>query len=115
MDISGARGDFGVVAVDGDRTVAAAWALYLPASDPGYGFVDAHTPESSVWVAPGLRGRGIGRAVMGELLDRASERGVHRMSLSVEPGNARAMALYGSLGFVPVEGADNGVMLREVR
>jgi len=37
-------GDCGVIAEDG-HPVGAAWFRFLPASDPGYGFVDAETPE----------------------------------------------------------------------
>jgi hypothetical protein len=33
------RGDFGFVATQEDRWVAAVWLLFLPADAPGYGFV----------------------------------------------------------------------------
>lgn len=60
------------------------------------------------------RGQGIGRAVLRRLLTDAAERGISRISLSVEPGN-RAQQLYESEGFVVV-GTDVGgsfTMLRE--
>ncbi|MFT3661523.1 MAG: GNAT family N-acetyltransferase [Gordonia sp. (in: high G+C Gram-positive bacteria)] len=114
-DVLPDRGDFGVVAVDGERVLGLAWALFLGADDPGYGFVDDATPEISVWVAERTRRRGVGRAVTGALIDEAGRRGIGRLSLSAEAENTAARALYTSLGFVPVLGrAVDGVMLCEV-
>lgn len=107
------RGDFGVVAYDGDSVLGVAWALFLDAGDPGYGYLDDDTPELSVWVAEGARGRGIGRAVTRRTLDTAVERRIARISLSVEPDNVVAVALYRSLGFVSVPGRESdGLMIR---
>jgi ribosomal protein S18 acetylase RimI-like enzyme len=113
-EIDSARGDLGVVAVDGDRVVAVAWAQFLLAPG-GYGFVDDETPECSVWVAAGSRGRGLGRAVTRQLLDDLRERGVGRVSLSVEAGNTTAVGVYRSLGFASVAGREaDGVMVRDL-
>ncbi|MGZ8176552.1 GNAT family N-acetyltransferase [Williamsia sp. SKLECPSW1] len=107
------RGDVGVVAAAADEVVSVAWAQYSP-EPGGYGFVDVRTPECSVWVASGRRGRGLGRAVMSQLLDVLADRGAERVSLSVEAGNTTAIALYRSLGFTPVEGREaDGVMVWE--
>lgn len=118
--------DFGVVAIGGPAPgwpaacgepgspIGAAWLRYLPADDPGYGFVDADTPELTMALYQPWRGQGIGRAVLRRLLGDAAERGISRISLSVEPGN-RAQQLYESEGFVVV-GTDVGgsfTMLRE--
>ena len=119
--------DFGVVAVGGPAPgqwpadeddpgspVGAAWLRRLPADDPGYGFVDAQTPELTMALYQPWRGRGIGRALIRRLLADAALRGIRRISLSVEPGN-RAQELYASVGFVVV-GRDAGgsfTMLRE--
>lgn len=48
---------FGVIALDGQQPVGAAWARLLPDTDPGYGFVDATTPECR-WVSCGRGGDG---------------------------------------------------------
>lgn len=108
------RGDVGVVAEDPDTgdALGVAWAQRLPADDPGYGFIDADTPEASLWVAPSARGRGVGRALMRALLRAAAEAGATRVSLSVEDGNDVAKGLYRSQGFVGVPGREaDGVML----
>lgn len=119
--------DFGVVAVGGPAPgespaadsepaspIGAAWLRYLPADDPGYGFVDADIPELTMALYQPWRGQGIARAVLRRLLGDAAQRGIMRISLSVEPGN-RARRLYESEGFVVV-GTDAGgsfTMLRE--
>lgn len=52
-------------------------------------------------VAPALRGRGIGRALVTELAQRGlAELGADACSLFVLPGNERAARLYSRLGFV---------------
>jgi len=53
----------------------------------------------TVFVPPGLRGRGYGRCAVAAALVCARERGVTRASLHVDPGNANAIAAYESLGF----------------
>jgi ribosomal protein S18 acetylase RimI-like enzyme len=108
-------GDEGIVAVaEHGRSVGAAWLRQFAADDPGYGFVDEHTPELSIGVSPQYRGRGIGRALCTAVLDRARDMGLERVSLSVEKAN-RAITLYRGLGFV--EYADHGdavTMLRRL-
>ncbi|GAA1569856.1 hypothetical protein GCM10009789_24240 [Kribbella sancticallisti] len=89
-------GDFGVIAEDGGP-IGAAWARLLTADRPGYGYVADDVPELSIGVAPGQRGRGVGRALLEALVAAAPEYG-SRLSLSVEPEN-RAADLYRSLGF----------------
>lgn len=92
-------GDAGVVALDeSSRPFGAAWFRFFPPSEPGYGFVDSATPEVSIAVDPGARGRGVGEALLRELLRTARTRGVDAVSLSVEPSNP-ARRLYERLGF----------------
>lgn len=94
-------GDAGVVAEDADgRPVGAAWWTLLPADDPGFGFVGVDVPELSIGVVPAWRGRGVGTALMSALLAHADDRGLARVSLSVEADNP-ALRLYARLGFVP--------------
>ena len=50
-------------------------------------------------VAPALRGQGIGRALIDELVRRGMRAGRRRMVLDVAAGNPRAQALYERLGF----------------
>ncbi|MEV6967813.1 GNAT family N-acetyltransferase [Hamadaea sp. NPDC051192] len=92
-------GDLGVVATDGDgHPVGACWLRYLPADDPGYGWVAADIPELTLGVAAAHRNRGLGRLMLRELVRVAREAGVEQLSLSVEPDN-HAHGLYLSEGF----------------
>lgn len=48
------------------------------------------------------RGRGVGRRMLQELMERGRERGVLRYTLEVRAGNAPAIHLYRELGFASV-------------
>lgn len=50
-------------------------------------------------VAPWAQGLGVGRALMGEVISRASAGGARRLLLSTQPAMTAAQALYRSLGF----------------
>ncbi len=72
----------------------------------------------TIGVAPAAQGRGIGRALLRDLLDAAGPRAVH---LEVRTDNAPAIALYESEGFTRIgvrrryyrpSGADAYTMLR---
>jgi len=62
-----------------------------------------HTLEDSVYVAPGLGGRGYGAALLGELIARC-ERGPWRQLVAVigDSDNAGSLALHARFGFAPV-------------
>ncbi|HTE65154.1 MAG TPA: GNAT family N-acetyltransferase, partial [Candidatus Binatia bacterium] len=79
--------------------VGAAWHRHFPAAQPGYGFVAERIPEISLGVEAAWRGRGIGRALLTALFDRARSDGIEALSLSVDANNAPALALYQSMGF----------------
>ena len=97
----GRPGDFGVVAHDEGRPLGAAWCRLFPRDAPGYGFVDETTPELSIAVFAGQRGRGIGTALVEALKREAENRRFLRLSLSVEHDNPAA-ALYRRQGFQQV-------------
>lgn len=103
----GRAGDVGLIARRDGRRVGAAWLRLMPPDAPGYGFVDDETPELTVAVAAGVRGGGIGRALVAGALDVAATVGREQVSLSVADANIGAAWLYRSLGFVGV-GADGG-------
>jgi ribosomal-protein-alanine N-acetyltransferase len=76
----------------------------------------------TIAVAPEARGRGLGRALMLVLLQRAEERRAERIFLEVRADNVVAKVLYSSLGFEEIavrphyyqpEGIDAIVMRRE--
>ena len=87
--------------VEAGRAVGAAWWRFFPAEDPGYGFVSAGVPEVAVGVAEAERGRGVGTALLRELVAAAAEEGLPGLSLSVELENPAA-DLYRRLGFARV-------------
>ena len=74
----------------------------------GHAFLDpmplranAHVFQLTIVVHPGHIERGIGRAMLGDLLDWARrDTRVGRVELNVRAGNLRAQNLYRSMGFV---------------
>ncbi|MBT0768776.1 N-acetyltransferase [Kineosporia sp. J2-2] len=58
-----------------------------------------HTVEHSVYVRTDRQGRGIGRALMTELIDRARALGKHVMVAGIEAGNTGSVKLHEQLGF----------------
>jgi GNAT superfamily N-acetyltransferase len=85
--------------------VGAAWLRFLPADDPGYGFVAPDVPELTIGVARDRRGRGVGRALLQALAGQASSAGIRQISLSVERRNF-AQKLYLSEGYQVVDASD---------
>jgi ribosomal protein S18 acetylase RimI-like enzyme len=56
--------------------------------------------ELGMTVAREWRGRGVGSALLAAAIEQAREQGLHKLSLSVFPHNAAALALYRKVGFV---------------
>jgi ribosomal-protein-alanine N-acetyltransferase len=54
---------------------------------------------TNIAVHPGERRRGIGRSLLGAVLDDASRRALRTVVLEVRPSNAEAIGLYESFGF----------------
>lgn len=103
-------GDLGVVAEGKEGPVGAAWLRLLPEDDPGYGFVDAATPELSIGVAPPQRGQGVGSSLLEALVASAREQARSAVSLSVEPDNP-ARHLYERFGFQVVSAVNGSVTM----
>lgn len=59
---------------------------------------EAHV--TNIAVHPVFRGRGIGKQILQELINRAAGRGVRKMTLEVRPSNHIAWKLYKESGFV---------------
>lgn len=93
-------GDHGLVAVD-DRPVGAAWYRTFTEESHGHGFVAEDVPELAIAVVASRRREGIGRRLLGELIDASVAQGFAAVSLSVNRENP-ARALYESVGFQPV-------------
>jgi L-amino acid N-acyltransferase YncA len=59
-----------------------------------------HTVEDSVYVAPGLQGRGVGGALLGAVLDRCEALGVRQVIAVIgDSGNTASIALHRRAGF----------------
>lgn len=79
------------VAVDDDTGEVIGYILVWFAAD--------EAELANIAVAPGMRGRRIGAALLDDALSAAEERGTARMFLEVRDSNERARALYASRGF----------------
>lgn len=92
-----ARGYPVIVAIDDSGVVGyASYAQWRPHS--GY----RHTVEHSVYVRGDQRGRGIGKTLMTELIERARAAGIHVMIGGIESGNVASIVLHERLGFAEV-------------
>lgn len=107
----GRPGDLGFVAIDPDTAhhAAAAWLRLLTSEEPGYGYVDDHTPELTIATLPDYRGKGIGTRLLERLFAAAKEQ-YSAISLSVWPANP-AFRLYQRLGFVVVKEKEHDVVM----
>jgi len=68
-------------------------SVHVEVSQHGFG-------EIGMAVSREWRGRGVGSALMVAAIEWAREQGLHKLSLSVWPQNAAAIALYRKYGFV---------------
>ena len=64
------------------------WAAYL------------YSVENLIYVAPDRRGRGVGKALLGPLVERARSEGYHTMIAGIEATNAASVKLHARFGFV---------------
>ena len=90
--------DHCIVAEAAGRIVGAAWARILSGDIAGFGHIDSSTPELAMSVLDGFRGRGIGTAMLRELLGLLKEKGYGRASLAVQKENY-AVRMYKAAGF----------------
>ncbi|MDB5468919.1 MAG: hypothetical protein JWR84_479 [Caulobacter sp.] len=84
-----------LVAEDGGRVVGMCYAKpFRPRS--AYRF----TVEDSVYVAPGQNGKGVGRVMLAELIERCEAMNLRQMTAVIgDSDNAGSIALHASLGF----------------
>jgi ribosomal protein S18 acetylase RimI-like enzyme len=70
------------------------------------GALDAYLEE--LYVVPGRRGQGLGRALLEAALEHARERGARHIDLNTSEDDVAARALYERMGFTDREGAPDG-------
>jgi phosphinothricin acetyltransferase len=58
-----------------------------------------YVADFSIYVERAYRGKGVGKVVLGRLIELAREQGYHKMVLSAFPYNSAGMALYERVGF----------------
>jgi ribosomal protein S18 acetylase RimI-like enzyme len=107
----GRPGDAGLIALEDGNPVGAAWYRLFRRDAPGFGFVDESTPELTIAVVPGRRGRGIGHELLTGLLDRARREGFGAVSLSVEK-DSPAVKLYERYGFRRIDETPSALVMR---
>lgn len=91
------RDDYALAAEVGGKIVGAVWARIME----DYGHIDDETPSLAISLYPDFRGRGIGTALLREMLALLKRHGYRRVSLSVQKAN-RAGQLYRRVGFEAV-------------
>lgn len=108
----GRPGDYGLIAVDREsgRPIGAVWIRLFGADNRGYGYIDAQTPELGIAVDYEWRGRGIGTALLTELLE-VKRGSLKAISLSVDAANP-AVRLYRELGFEDYESCDSSLIMK---
>ena len=83
-----------VVAEEEDRILG--WGSLKPYNPrPGYRF----TAENSVYIAEAVRGRGVGKAILGDLIRRAGELPLRSVIAGVSGDNEASLRLHRSFGF----------------
>jgi GNAT superfamily N-acetyltransferase len=93
------------------EAVGAAWFRFFDHEHHGFGFVAPDVPELTIAVRGSARRKGVGTALLRELIERAWATGIRALSLSVEEDNP-AVRLYQRVGFVPVEHVGNAVTMQ---
>lgn len=80
-----------------DRVVG--WSALNPFhARMGYRF----TSENSVYVASDCRGRGVGKLLLGPLIDAGKERGLHAIIAAIDADNSVSIRLHAGFGFEKV-------------
>ncbi|MGJ9412584.1 GNAT family N-acetyltransferase [Aeromicrobium sp. CF4.19] len=86
--------DHRFVAVEEDRVVG--WAAVSPTSSRA---VYRGVVEDALYVSDQARGRGVGRALLTELVRSTERAGIWTITSGIFPENATSLALHESLGF----------------
>jgi ribosomal protein S18 acetylase RimI-like enzyme len=89
-----------------NRLTSVPFNVVAELEDDPVGMVSCTAPEDgevdlmSMWVAPSVRGRGVGDALIAAVIDEARRGGAQQVALAVREANRHAVALYARNGFV---------------
>ncbi|MEO1434619.1 MAG: GNAT family N-acetyltransferase [Bacteroidota bacterium] len=95
-------GDTALGLFNNQQLVGACWTRLFKATNPGYGFIDANTPELNIALFPNYRNQGWGSQLIRQVLAANREKGYLKVSLSCDTRNP-AFGLYERLGFQTVQ------------
>jgi L-amino acid N-acyltransferase YncA len=84
-----------VIVGEHERQVIGWGSLNVFNARPAY----RHVADFSVYVERAWRGKGVGRVLLGRLVELARDLGYHKLVLSAFPFNTAGVALYERLGF----------------
>ena len=103
--------DIALVADINGKIVGAVWVRIMN----DYGHIDNKTPSFAISVYKEYRGKGIGTALMSEMLAILKKRGYEQASLSVQKKNFAA-EMYRKLGFKTIdENEEEYLMVKKLR
>ena len=93
------RDDYAVFVAEDEAGRIVGWSSLNPFhARPGYRF----TAENSVYVAADQRGRGLGKLLLGPLIDAAQTRGLHAIIAAIDAENEASLRLHARFGFEKV-------------
>jgi ribosomal-protein-alanine N-acetyltransferase len=84
------------------RSYRAAWVGRTIVGFAGQMFIDDESHVNNIAVDPRWQGRGLGAALLVDLVHTALGRGARHLTLEVRVGNDPALALYARFGLAPV-------------
>ncbi|HUY65245.1 MAG TPA: ribosomal protein S18-alanine N-acetyltransferase [Acidimicrobiales bacterium] len=84
------------------RAYRAAWVGREIVGFAGQMFIDDESHVNNIAVDPDWQGRGLGAALLLDLIRTGLARGARHLTLEVRVGNGPALALYGRFGLAPV-------------
>jgi len=110
IDGFGKADDSCLVAEADGRVIGAVWTRILSGEVKGYGYIDNSTPEFAISLYKEYRNKGIGNALMQNMLALLRKKGYKKVSLSVQKDNY-ALRLYRNLGFAVLEESDEDYLM----
>lgn len=104
------EGDICFVAEVEEKIVGAAWVRIMN----DYGHIEDGVPSFAISLYKDYRGRGIGTALMKQMLSELKKRGYHKTSLAVQKANY-AVKMYQNVGFIIIdENEEEFIMVYEL-